>query len=317
MRVQDSAIARESVAVPAPPADRGGLALAGLGVAVFSLTFPTTSWALEGFGPWSVTSVRIALAALIAVGCLAAARVPPPARRHWPGLVTVAAGCVLGFPLLTTFALRTTTAAHAAVVVGLLPLTTACYAAARGGFRPRPAFWAAALVGAAVVVGFTLREGGGTLGAGDPYLFAALLLCAAGYGEGARLARDLPGWHVSAWSLVACLPLSLPGAALALLVEPAAPTWRAMAGVLWLAVAAQFLGLLAWYRGLARAGTARASQLQLAQPLLTLGWAALLLGERLTPLTAAAALAVLVCIAVTQRVARGPGAGTRRRLERA
>jgi drug/metabolite transporter (DMT)-like permease len=51
---------------------------------------------------------------------------------------------------------------------------------------------------------------------------------------------------------------------------------------------------------MAAIGIPKASQLQLAQPLLTLVWS-VLLGEHLTvaaPLTAAA---VLVCIAVTQR----------------
>jgi drug/metabolite transporter (DMT)-like permease len=48
-------------------------------------------------------------------------------------------------------------------------------------------------------------------------------------------------------------------------------------------------------------GIARASQLQLAQPLLTLVWSVLLLGEELSPAAPLAAVAVLVCIAVTQR----------------
>jgi hypothetical protein len=46
---------------------------------------------------------------------------------------------------------------------------------------------------------------------------------------------------------------------------------------------------------------ARASQIQLAQPLLTLIWALLLMGETLTIAAPATALAVLACILVTQR----------------
>jgi drug/metabolite transporter (DMT)-like permease len=293
--------------------------LAALGVTAFSLTFPATAWALTGLGPWTVTCARIALAALIAGGCLAAARVPPPALRHWPGLVTVAAGVVIGFPLLTTLALQTATTSHAAVVAGLLPLTTACYAALRTGSRPAPVFWAAAVAGAVVVAGFTVAESGGPPTTGDVYLFAALLICAAAYGEGARLTAMLPGWQVISWALVLCLPLSLPGLVAALLAEPAQLTARSAAGLLWLAMGSQLLGLAAWYRGLARAGTARASQLQLAQPLLTLIWSAALLGERLSPATAVAALAVLVCITATQRTAPSRDAPRRplgRRLER-
>jgi drug/metabolite transporter (DMT)-like permease len=303
MRAQSSATAPSGIAVPAP-ARTYGTVQAALGVAAFSLTFPATAWGLEGFGPWSLVAVRSVLAALIAGGCLLALRVPVPSRRVWPGLVVVAAGVVVGFPLLTTLALRTSTTAHAAVVVGLLPLTTALLSALRMGTRPSRTFWTAALVGAAAVVAFTVQQSGGALTTADLYLFAALLVCAAGYTEGGRLARVMPGWQVIGWALVLCLPVSVPAAALALSYEPAHLTAHSVAGLLWVAAGSQFVGLVVWYRGMAAIGIPKASQLQLAQPLLTLVWSVLLLGEHLTvaaPLTAAA---VLVCIAVTQR-ARG------------
>ncbi|MFF0093811.1 DMT family transporter [Streptomyces canus] len=303
MRVQSSATAPTGIAVHAPSKSFGTLQ-AALGVAAFSLTFPATAWGLEGFGPWSLVAVRSVLAALIAAGCLAALRVPMPSRRDRPGLAVVALGVVVGFPLLTTLALRTSTTAHAAVVVGLLPLTTALLSALRMGTRPSRTFWTAALAGAAAVVAFTVQQSGGALTTADLYLFAALLVCAAGYTEGGRLARVMPGWQVIAWALVLCLPIGVPAAVLALSYEPVHLTAHSVAGLLWVAAGSQFLGLVVWYRGMAAIGIPKASQLQLAQPLLTLVWSVLLLGEHLTvaaPLTAAA---VLVCIAVTQR-ARG------------
>ncbi|MFE2646523.1 DMT family transporter [Streptomyces nigra] len=308
MRIENSATAPNPIAVsgstaPARPAVRGTLQ-AGLGVAAFSLTFPATAWGLEGFGPWSLVAVRSVLAALIAGGFLLALRVPLPDRRHWAGLAVVAAGVVLGFPLLTTLALQTSTTAHAAVVVGLLPLTTALFSALRVGTRPSRTFWLAALAGAAAVVAFTVQQSGGALTTADLYLFAALLVCAAGYTEGGRLARTMPGWQVTGWALVLCLPLGLPAAAIALAYEPVQWNGHGVTGLLWVAAGSQLLGLVVWYRGMAAIGIPKASQLQLAQPLLTLVWSVLLLGEHLTvaaPLTAAA---VLVCIAVTQR-ARG------------
>ncbi|MFE1257008.1 DMT family transporter [Streptomyces fungicidicus] len=305
MRAQSSATAAPPIAVTGPPDHRGlGTLQAALGVVAFSLTFPATAWGLEGFGPWSLVAVRSVLAAFIAGGCLLALRVPPPARRHWPGLAVVGAGVVLGFPMLTTLALQTSTTAHAAVVVGLLPLTTALLSALRVGSRPSRVFWLAALAGAAAVLGFTVQQSGGALTTADLYLFGALLVCAAGYTEGGRLARVMPGWQVIGWALVMCLPLTLPVAAVALSAEPVRLTAHSVAGLLWVAAGSQFLGLIVWYRGMAAVGIPKASQLQLAQPLLTLVWSVLLLNERLTvaaPLTAAA---VLVCIAVTQR-ARG------------
>lgn len=55
----------------------------------FSLTFPSTVWGLESFGPWSLVILRSLLAALIAGGMLLAGRVPIPDRRHWSGLAVV------------------------------------------------------------------------------------------------------------------------------------------------------------------------------------------------------------------------------------
>ncbi|CAK7282286.1 Uncharacterized transporter YdeK [Streptomyces misionensis JCM 4497] len=278
-----------------------GTALAALGVASFSLTFPATAWGLEGFGPWSLVTVRSVLAALVAGGALLALRVRLPERRHLGALAVVALGVVLGFPTLTTLALRTSTTAHAAVVVGLLPLTTAVCSALRTGHRPSRRFWCAAVAGAVAVLAFTVLQSGGALTAADGYLFAALLVCAAGYTEGGLLARVMPGWQVIGWALVLCLPLTLPAAALALSYEPVHLTAHGVAGVLWVALGSQFLGLVVWYRGMAAIGVPRASQLQLAQPLLTLVWSALLLGEHFTAAAPLTAVAVLVCIAVTQR----------------
>lgn len=295
MTAQDSATPTTSIAVS------GGTLLAALGVVAFSLTFPSTVWGLESFGPWSLVAVRSVLAALIAGGFLLALRVPLPERRHWAGLVVVAGGVVVGFPLLTTLALKTSTTSHAAVVVGLLPLTTAAFAALRTGRRPSRTFWLAALAGAAVVIVFTVQQSGGALQAGDVYLFGALLVCAAGYTEGGRLARLMPGWQVVGWALILCLPLSLAGSVLALSVEPVRLTAHGVIGLLWVAAGSTFCGLYVWYRGMASIGIARASQLQLAQPLLTLVWSVSLLGERLSPAAPVAAVAVLVCIAVTQR----------------
>ncbi|MFD7032113.1 DMT family transporter [Streptomyces sp. NPDC059917] len=279
-----------------------GTLLAALGVVTFSLTFPATVWGMESFGPWSFVALRSVLAAAIAGVFLLALRVPLPGRAHWAGLAVVAAGVVVGFPMLTTLALRTSTTSHSAVVVGLLPLTTAVLAALRTGVRPSRTFWAAAVAGAAVVLGFTLAQSGGALSAGDAYLFASLLVCAAGYTEGARLAKAMPGWQVIGWALVLCLPLTVTGSVLGLAAEPVHLTGHGIAGLVWAAAGSSFLGLYVWYRGMAEIGPARASQLQLAQPLLTLVWAVALLGERLTPAAPVAAAAVLVCIALTQRV---------------
>ncbi|MBB1261862.1 DMT family transporter [Streptomyces alkaliterrae] len=313
MRHKDSATATISIAVPAgsgaETTARTGTVLAAAGVVAFSLTFPATAWALDGLSAWTATALRIGLAGVVAAVALLVLRVAPPARRHWGGLAVVAGGVVVGFPLLTALALETSSTAHAAVVVGLLPLTTAAYGAWRRGTRHPAAFWLAASGGAVLVAGFALWESGGGLSPADLLLFGALVVCAAGYGEGGRLAEEMPGWQVIGWALALCLPLSLPVAVLAMAVEPDGRlTARTVVGLAWLVLGSQCVGLMVWYRGMAVIGVGRASQLQLAQPLLTLLWAVLLLGERMSPLAPLTALGVLACIAVTQRTAGG-GAG--------
>jgi drug/metabolite transporter (DMT)-like permease len=318
MTAQNSAIGETAIAVDAGHEDPtvrrspgGGLLLAGLGVLAFSLTFPSTVWGLESFGPWSLVALRSMLAALIAGCALLAGRVPLPARRHRAGLAVVAGGVVVGFPLLTSLALQTSTSSHAAVVVGLLPLTTALLATVRTGSRPPRAFWAAALAGAAVVIAFTVQQSGGKLSGGDLYLFGALLVCAAGYTEGGRLAKVMPGWQVIGWALVFSLPLAVAGAAVGLAFEPVHLTARGVIGLVWVAAVSTFLGLYVWYRGMVEIGVPRASQLQLAQPLLTLVWSFLALGEEVSASAPVAAVAVLVCIAVTQRAGSRESGRTR------
>ncbi|MFF2118206.1 DMT family transporter [Kitasatospora sp. NPDC058184] len=299
MTAQDSAIRPKAIAPR--PAPASGTALAALGVASFSLTFPATAWALTGFGPWTATGLRGVLAAVLAALYLLAVRARPPRRGQWPGLLVVSAGCVLGFPLLTTLALRTSSTAHSAVVIGVLPLATAVVSALRTGRRPSGAFWAAALAGAAAVLAFTLVQSHGRPTAADLYLFVAVLLCAAGYAEGGRLSRDLPGGQVIAWAVLVALPATLLTAVLGLGAEPVRFGAKALAGLAYTAAVSQLGGLVLWYRGMAAIGVPRASQLQLAQPLLTLVWSVLLLGEHLPAAAPVTAVVVLVCIAVTQR----------------
>ncbi|MEZ0069391.1 drug/metabolite transporter (DMT)-like permease [Streptacidiphilus sp. MAP12-20] len=312
MKAHDSAIASRPIAV-----NTAGTLQAFGAVALFSLSFPATNWALRGFGPWSTVGLRGVLAALLAGVCLALSGARLPARRLWPGLLVVGAGCVVGFPVLTTLALQTSTTAHSAVVIGLLPLATAACAALRGRNGQPRRFWAAAGAGASVVVAFALLQHGGAPSRADLYLFGALLLCAAGYAEGGRLARELPGWQVIAWAVLAALPATALTTALTLPREPVHVTGHAVVGVLYLAGISQFGGFVLWYRGMAAIGVPRASQLQLAQPLLTLVWAALLLDEPIPAAAPVAALLVLASIAATQRTARrAPTAAPETALER-
>ncbi len=281
-----------------------GLLLGLAGVALFSLTLPMTRMAVAGIDPLFVTFGRALGAAVLAAGWLAWRRAPLPRRADLRPLALVALGCVVGFPLLTSVALRALPAAHGAVLTGVLPLCTALYAALRGHERPSAGFWVLSALGAALVGAFALAEGGGSLQRADLLMFAALPLAAMGYAEGGRLARTLGGEAVICWALVLA---AAPSAALLALLPPGQLAGLAHAGArAWLGFGyvtafSMFVGFFFWYRGLALGGVARVGQVQLLQPFLSLAGAALLLGEPLTPLHCAFALAVVAVVALGRR----------------
>lgn len=297
---------RSAIASPRVSPLSNGTLLAALGVLSFSFSFPGTVWALDGFGPWTATGLRGVLAAVLALAALLATRAPLPARGDWPALAVVAGGCAVGFPLLTTLALQTSSAAHSAVVIGALPMATATISAFLTRRRPSKVFWAAAGTGAVTVMAFTLSQSHGQPTVADLYLILALLVCAAGYAEGGRLSAHMPGWRVIAWGVVLAAPVNLIVSAWALPHEPVHLTAKALVGIAYIAGISQFGGFVVWYRGMSLIGVARASQLQLAQPLLTLVWAVLLLGEHVSLAAPLAAVIVVACIVVTQRARVAP-----------
>lgn len=280
----------------------------------FSITFPASVAALPSFGAVTVGLGRAVPAALLGAVCLLAARAPRPAAAQWRRLALVAVGVVVGFPLCSALALRDTTSAHGAVLVGLLPAATAALAVVRGGERPRWQFWAACGFGMATVLTFAVLQGAGQLRVADLWLLAAVGFAAMGYTEGAVLARELGGWQVISWALLLALPVVVPVTVLGIRATPwQSPTTNAWLGLAYLSAVSMFAGFYAWYRGLARGGIAKISQLQLLQPVLTLAWSALLLSEHITPATAAAAILVIAAVAVTQRTRDRDGSGATER----
>ncbi|MCJ2018687.1 DMT family transporter [Methylobacterium sp. E-065] len=274
-----------------------------IGVSIFSASLVATRLALTGMDALFLSAARAALAGLAGAMALAAFREKRPRGRDIPALMIVAAGVVVGFPVLTALALRTVSAAHGTVFVGLLPLATALFGALRSGERPSPTFWLLSICGALITVGFAARGLESPPGLGDALMFAAVLVCGLGYAEGGVLARRLGGWQVIAWATVLSLPVSLP---LALILSPSAfasipmPAW---AGLAYVALFSMLIGFVFWYRALARGGIAAIGQLQLLQPFLGLGVAALVLGERIEPAMIGAAAAVALCVALARRFA--------------
>ena len=185
-----------------------GLMLGFVGMTIFGGTLPATRMAVSQIDPIALTSLRTAIAGLCSLALLMVLRRPLPPRALWPQLA-IAMLCVsILFPLLMSLGMQTVDASHGGVVLGILPIATALVAVAITHERPRPLFWIASIAGAALVIAFALRQGGGTLSAGDLLLFAAVAVSSIGYAFSGRLTAEMPGWEVISWVLVIALPIS-------------------------------------------------------------------------------------------------------------
>ena len=303
-----------AAAMTGPQALRRGLWLGFTGVVIFAATVPLTRLAVgtpeaPHMSGLFVALARAALAGSLSAFYLLATRAPWPRRQDWLPLALVSLGVVFGFPLLTSLALRYVESAHAAVILGLMPMITAAVGALLHRQRPSAGFWWCAGLGSALVVTYALLRSGaasGQLGLhpADLLLLGAALCAAMGYGFGGRLSQHMQAEHVISWALLLGLPLALPATWLYWPgnAVPASSWWA----LTYLAVFSMWLGFFAWYRGLAVGGTVRVSQVQLLQPFLTMLFAVPLLGEQLDALTLGFALAVIATVFLSKKMTVHP-----------
>jgi drug/metabolite transporter (DMT)-like permease len=258
-----------------------GMLFGLIGVAIFSLTLPFTRMAVAELNPVFIALGRAVVASLAAALLMWYSRAPWPTRQQWPALIVTALGCVVGFPLFTSLAMRYVPATHGAIVVGILPLATALCSALRFGERPSMGFWLNAALGSALVIGFAVWQGGGVLRLADLALFIAVIAAGIGYAEGGRLSQVMGGQWVISWALIISMPLLLPVTAWIALQYGMTASPKAWAAFGYVSLFSMFIGFFFWYKGLALGGIARVGQVQLLQPFLSLLAATLMLGEAL------------------------------------
>src|SRR5215217_6468206 len=280
--------------------ERLGLLLGFIGMLIFGGTLPATRIAVSQIDPIALTSLRTAIAGLCSLLLLVLRR-PLPSRALWPQLVIAMICVAVLFPLLMSLGMQTVDASHGGVVLGILPIATALVAVTIIHERPRPLFWIASAAGAALVIAFSLRQGGGAFSTGDLLLFAAVAVSAIGYAFSGRLTSHMPGWEVISWVLVIGLPLSIPAAALTVPHDIGQIALKPWLGLLYVALFSQWIGFFAWNAGLAMGGIARVSQIQLLQPFVTFALAALFNDEAVTLQIVLFAAAVVVTVAISTR----------------
>src|SRR5471032_474448 len=181
---------------PDRSAETRGLLLGFNGIAIFSLSLPATRLAVAGLDP-----VLVGLGRSLAVSPLAAfllwrSRPVWPARQNIAALGFVILGVIVGFPVLSAMAMTSLPASHGAVLLGIMPLSTALAGMLRAGDRPSLGFWLAGLAGSALVIGYAVMRGAGIPQPADGLLVLAMLAAALGYAEGGRLAQFMGGWQV-------------------------------------------------------------------------------------------------------------------------
>ncbi len=277
-----------------------GLLLGFVAVASFSLTLPMTRLAVSAMDAGTIAVWRGVIAGVIALVVLLAF------YRRWPGWANVrrllvgGIGIVIGFPLFITLAMQTVPSSHGAIVVGLLPISTAVVSIFVTSERPSKSFWLSSALGTLVIMTFILLQADGGLALGHLYLLLAIASAAGGYAIGGDVAKDIGGLRVTVWMMALYAPVM--GVA-AFFVAPvpwtAAPA--AVYAFLYLALVSQFFGFFAWYAGLSMGGVARVSQVQLLQVFMTLIASHFLLAEVLSGDLLLFAALVALCVAACAR----------------
>ena len=284
-----------------------GYVLGLMGVIAFSLTLPITKFLTPYLSVWDIGFGRSLLAAMGAVVILLIYRQPWPSSRQWRLLAVVASGIAFGFPVLTAVGMQSVPSSHGGVILGGMPLATALIGCFISGERPSWLYWLIAISGFLTIAAYSLISAGGAadfaLYAGDLALFGAVMFAGLGYAQGGLLARELGGWQVICWTQIVSLPLLILltwhyGDASNFVAMPISG-WAAF---VFLALVNSLIGFFFWYRALAIGGVSKISQIQLLQTFFTFGFAALWLGEVITPLMVLFLLVTVVIVWISKRI---------------
>lgn len=285
-----------------------GLFLGFLGVVTFGITLPMTRLAVGDnsdpqLDPLFVTAGRASIAGILSIFYIIILRSKRPSRHHiWP-LIVCALGTAIGWPIFIAIALRSVHAMHAAVITGILPLSSAIAGAIYFRQRPSFGFWACTLFGCFSVMLYAAMQGGGQLVVADLLLVLAVISTGIGYVGGTIVSKDLPAPDVICWVLVIALPVSLPFALYSM--PNHVVTWQAWGGFTYVTLFSMWLGFFVWYRGLVLGGMVRVSQIQLLQPFVSVIAAVPLLGESLDFKTVGFLLLVMATVFVGRKMPVG------------
>ena len=256
----------------------------------------------DGAEPIGVLSVRFALAAVVLLVLARARREALPRGRAAGTLVALGAVGYVGMSLCYFFALERISAGLTALLLYFYPALVVVLGAVFLRSRPRPAALACvafATIGTVLTIG-PVQGGQGLgvlLGLGSALVYASYILLSSrvhGVGPFATAATVM-----SAGAVVMGL--------LALLTQPQLPSapqaWLALAGV---ALVGGVLAVATFFAALRLLGPTDTAVVSTVEPVISIGVAAVVLGERLGPVQVAGGVVVLAAVAVLARLRPAP-----------
>ena len=280
-----------------------GMILGVLGVICFGLTLPATRIVIPFFEPIFIGLGRAVVASFVAAIFLIVTKSKRPSIHQFYQLIGVAGGIVVGFPILSAWAMQSVPASHGGVVLGIMPLATAIVGALVSNEKPSLYFWLFGALGSVIVICYALLQGFGDFQTGDFFLLGAILSAATGYAIGGKLSKEIGGWQVICWALVISFPFIL------------VPAWmqapeksidslpaNVIISFLYLALVSQFFGFFLWNKGLALGGIARVSQTMLFQPFVTLFASAFLISENISFETILFTLLIVSTVVISKKM---------------
>lgn len=281
----------------------------GTGIAavfIWGATPAATRLAVDAIDPLSAGLLRTLLAALLLIPIVALTRLPFPHRSGWPLLAVSSTMGFVAFTLLFSLGVSQTSAAHAALINGGIPVFTGIFGAISEKRLPRRGWWLGTVMALGGIIVLVATRGGDAARAasltGDLLCLLSSACAALGYVTGARLAEREGALSVTFWGVLLAGVVHIP---LVMWLVPidnvASAAWTGWGAVGYMAVLSTIAAYMFWYKALAIGGPVRMGSLQFAMPVISVGLAVVLFGDALTLPLVLAAILVLSGVVVMRR----------------
>ncbi len=271
-----------------------------------------TKVALAEVSPLGVMTIRTLGGGVGGLALATILNIKPPRYLGDMVQVALAGACgMIAFPTLFSLGMQATSAAHGAMILAFMPVTTSAIAFVADRKKPAGSWWlgcSLAVAGEAILVfGWEGASAGIASFEGDLLVLSSTLFACIAYVLGGKLQkRGYPARGITFWGAAFSAAVLFPFSPwLTVSVDPtswAVPTWFALG---YLAFGVTLLGYICWYWALGQGGVSRISLTQFLQPISGLALSIVFLDDRLSlQLGIAAALILAGTIVSTRGVSR-------------